>query len=247
MLQSRLIQRVRDLGFQSYEDYFDYLFQARDSGEFASMVNAVTINETFFFRTQDQFDLIKNALLPRLIERSKPPEKKTIRIWSAACSTGDEPYSLAILLKELFIQRFPHITFEIFASDIDSDILSRARRGAYSAYAIRHVPPQLLQKYFSENNEHYQLNESIRSMVQFKQINLADRMAMMRMNGIDLAICANVLIYFPKPIKENVVHSIYNALNPGGLFIIGISETLFGINHPFTLLKEGKSVVYCKA
>ena len=247
LLQSRLRNRVMQLNFESFEAYFSYLKNPNNISEFTEMVNSITINETYFFRSPEQFSLLQNTLLPLLIEQKKSDARPTIRLWSTACSTGDEPYSIAILVKEHFAHLYPTVKFEIYGSDIDSNILERAQRGFYNAYAIRNIPEHLLRKYFTQNGEVFELNNDIRSLVEFKKINLSDRVEMMRMHHIDLAICANVLIYFPNEIRQKVVMSIYNSLARNGLFLIGFSETLFGIEHPFVQIRDGKNMTYQKA
>ena len=246
LLQSRLKVRLLDLKLADYEQYYQYLISPANHSEFAKMVSAITINETYFFRSQDQFTSIQNRIIPMLLLQKQDVPHPVIRIWSTACSTGDEPYTLALILKNRFEKQKPNVRFEILASDIDSDILARAKRGLYSAYSVRNIPSQLLERYFIKTDEGFQISDEIRKMVTFRRINLSDRLEMIRIQGIDLAICANVLIYFPQEIRQNVVNSIYNCLNAGGYFMVGFSETLFGIEHPFTLSREGKNTTYQK-
>ena len=211
------------------------------------MVSAITINETYFFRSPEHFNLIQNSILPQLILQKKDKPNPKIRLWSTACSAGDEPYTLAILLHHYFVNRYPNIRFEILASDIDPIILSKAKKGLYNTYSIRNIPANLLEKYFIGQGDQYQIKPEIASMVEFKRINLSDRIGMMGVHSVDLAICANVLIYFPKHIRQNVVTSIYNSLNKTGFLLIGFSETLFGIEHQFNQTRDGKSITYQKA
>ena len=246
LLQSRLKTRLTQLNLDSFESYFEYLSHPANKAEFGRMVSAITINETYFFRSQEQFNIIQNTILPRLIEHKQETPNPVIKIWSTACSTGDEPYTLALIINHYFKKRYPKYRFEILASDIDTDIIAKAKRGLYSAYAVRNIPSFLLNAYFSKNNETFQISDEIRQMVTFKKINLSDRLEMIRIHGVDLAICANVLIYFPSDIRQNVVNSIYNCLNSSGYFMVGFSETLFGINHPFMQLRDGKNTTYQK-
>ena len=211
------------------------------------MVSAITINETYFFRSQEQYSIIRNSILPQLIAQKKDKTNPRIRIWSTACSAGDEAYTLSIILDKFFVRKYPDIRFEILASDIDPNILAKAKKGIYNAYSIRNVPTNLLEKYFTKAGDEYEIKPALTKLVTFKRINLSDRMEMMGIHGIDLAICANVLIYFPKHIRQRVVTSIYNSLNNEGFFMVGFSETLFGIDHQFQQTRDGKSITYQKA
>ena len=246
LLQSRLKTRLLALQLDSFEAYYDYLQHPANQTEFGKMVSAITINETYFFRSQEQFNTIQNTILPRLIEQKKGDRHPMIRIWSTACSTGDEPYTLALILKHKFMKQYPGYRFEILASDIDTDIIEKAKKGIYSAYAVRNIPPFLLDTHFTRDNDTFHISDQIKQLVTFRKINLSDRLEMIRIQGIDLAICANVLIYFPREVRQNVVNSIYNCLNARGYFMVGFSETLFGIEHPFTPLREGKNTTYQK-
>ena len=248
LLQSRLMPRLGELGLYSYEDYYSLLTASGHPEEFQKMVSAITINETYFFRSSAQFNLIESSILPQLIKQKQEQNAANpkIRLWSAACSAGDEPYTLSIILQHNFLHRYPNIQFEVLASDIDPVILARAKQGIYNAYSIRNIPPPLLKKYFIQRGDQFQIKQEIAERVEFRRINLADRIEMMSMHNIDLAICANVLIYFPTKIRQQVVSSIYNSLSPQGFFMVGFSETLFGIDHKFTQVRNGKSMTYQK-
>ena len=210
------------------------------------MVSAITINETYFFRSEEHFNLIQKSILPQIIKQKESTPHPKIRLWSTACSGGDEPYTLAIILQHYFVNKYPHIQFEILASDIDPEIIQKAKTGVYNTYSIRNVPKHLLEKYFEQQGDLYNIKAEITQYVDFKKINLADPMEMMRVHSVDLAICANVLIYFPNQVRQKVVSAIYNSLNPQGFFMVGFSETLFGIEHQFQKARDGKSMTYQK-
>jgi len=210
------------------------------------MVSAITINETYFFRSEEQFNIIQKSILPRIIKQKENKPHPRIRIWSTACSGGDEPYSLAIILQHHFIKKYPHIQFEILASDIDPEIIQKAKRGVYNTYSIRNIPGHFLEAYFERHGDTYKIKAEIAQLVDFKKINLADPMEMIRVHSVDLAICANVLIYFPGQVRQRVVSAIYNSLNTQGFFMVGFSETLFGIEHQFQKTRDGKSMTYQK-
>ena len=245
LLQSRLKPRLRELNLSSYEDYYKFLRSPNKRQEFFKMVNAVTINETFFFRSSEQFELIETHILPQLIALHGHRRAK-IHIWSAACSTGDEPYTLAIIIKEYFAHRYPNIQFQITATDIDSEALAAAKAGLFKSYATRYIHPFILKKYFTPEGSAHRINDSIKQLVDFKLINLSDRTEMMRIHNVDLTLCANVLVYFPSEMKERVVKSIFKATRKGGFFMVGHAETLFGLEHDFTQARIGKAIFYQK-
>lgn len=245
LLQSRLKPRLLELNLSSYEDYYHYLCSPINRQELVKMVNAVTINETCFFRSSEQFELIKTHILPKLIAEHRHQRAK-IHIWSAACSTGDEPYTLAIIIKEYFAQRYPNIRFQITATDIDSEALDAARMGLFKSSATRYIHPLLLKKYFMAEGNAHRINDSVKELVDFKLVNLNDRTEMMRIHNVDLTLCANVLVYFPSETKERVVKSIFKAMRKGGFFMVGHAETLFGLEHDFTQARIGKAIFYQK-
>lgn len=245
LLQSRLKQRLRELNLASYEEYYKFVCSPINRQELIKMVNAVTINETCFFRSTEQFELIRTHILPQLIALRKDQQPK-IHIWSTACSTGDEPYTLAIIIKEHFAYRYPDIQFLITATDIDSEALAAAKAGLFKSYATRYIPPAILKKYFSPEGNAHRINDGIKQLVDFKLINLSDRTEMMRIHNVDLTLCANVLVYFPSETKEKVVKSIFKSTRKSGFFMVGHSETLFGLEHDFARTRIGKTIFYQK-
>ena len=216
------------------------------NGEFKDLVNAVTINETFFFRNVPKFDLLEKELIPEIIALRAKEGKRQVRIWSAACSTGDEPYTIALLVKDRLQPRYPNVRFEIVGTDINTDVLEKARAGIYGDYAVRNVPPPVMRKHFKEDGARYRLNPEVCRMVRFHNINLSERVAMTRMRGIDIVLCANVLIYFDNQAKQRVVSSIYNNLNAGGFLLVGFSETLYGVTQSFQPVRFDKTIAYKK-
>ena len=246
LLQSRLHRRLEELRFWTFDEYYDYLKTPGNRAEIPLMLNAVTTNETCFFRAPEQVHLIMHFLLPRLIERLTGREENRLNLWSAACSTGDEPYTLALALNEFVMPNHPNLDIRITGSDIDSYALTRAKAGLFSARALQSVPRWMIEKYFIKNPGGFQVTDALRKKVVFKHINLASRIDTMGILGMDLVLCANVLIYFPPPVKEQVITSIYNSLNPGGYLLISPRETLFGLGHPFKQVRAGRLVAYQK-
>jgi chemotaxis protein methyltransferase CheR len=250
LLESRLKRRVEALGLDGFDAYVGRLRSAFASAELTELVNAVTINETYFFRHADQHEHFVRELLPTIVEERLARGQRRVRIWSAACSTGDEPYTLALLILEHLQPRYPHVTFEIVGTDIDTDVVARARRAVYGTYAVRNVPPALLAKYFTrsgtDREPEYTLSPRARNLASFRQANLADEAAMRRMRDVDAIFCANVLIYFDQAAKERVTASLYGALRDGGYLFVGVSETLYGVTQAFQPVRFAQSIAYRK-
>ena len=226
LLESRVRPRLVARNVPDFAAYVRLLQREDGGGEMKHLLNAVTINETSFFRNPSQCDALAKEILPDRIAQRRREGSRTGRLWSAACSTGDEAYTLAILIKERIQPQFPSVQFEILATDIDTDALGRARRGRYRERAVRNVPTAYLHKYFQRSGASYELSAAIREMVAFRSINLTDEAAVRRVGAVDVAMCANVLIYFSDAKKQAVVQSIYRALRPAGYLLVGGSETL---------------------
>ena len=245
-LEAHLRRRIDQIGIATFEEYYRYVALSGNRVEIPHLISTITVNETYFLRSPEQIQLIRNTLLPQLAARSPDNDQRPIRIWSAACSTGEEPYSLALMLEHTSLSEHKALNVEIIGSDIDTNVLIRANSGLFNPYSVRKIPPHLLSKHFNQTPAGYQLKDEIRGKVVFKHINLTDPTETMRMHGIDIAICANVFIYFPEKTREHVLTAIYHSLNPGGFFLIGMSETLFGIGHPFQEIRIDGIVLYQK-
>ncbi len=239
LLENRLIKRIHDNGLKSFEDYFNFVTNSGYERELPKLFDAVTTNETFFFREPQHFDVLSNEIVSRVMEKGS---LKTIKIWSAACSTGEEPYTIAMILRE----RFCNLKIEIVASDISNNVLESAKRGIYSSYSIRNVPPNFLSKYFMKSGENYVLNELVKRSVQFKNINLVDEKSTKSIKGMDIVFCRNVLIYFDDRAKRKVLSHIYDSMNRGGFLFIGTSESLHNITKAFIPIVINNVVVYQK-
>jgi chemotaxis protein methyltransferase CheR len=247
LLESRLLKRLNNLNLNTYEEYLEYVHtNSRKSLELKELFEAITINETYFFRNQPQMDAISQRILPELIKAKTGSFNKKIRIWSAASSSGEEAYSLAILINELIKPKFPGFTFEIVGTDISNDVLKRARSGVFKEYAVRNTPIFYLKKYFQRDGNQFIIDPALKSMVRFNELNLYDDLKMRTMMNFDIVICANVLIYFDVKSKIKVVNHLYNSLNKNGYLFIGYSETLHGISQAFKLVSFPKTIAYKK-
>lgn len=247
LLESRLLKRLNSLNLKSYEEYFDYINSgAGRLSEQKQLFEAITINETYFFRNQPQLDALSQKIIPELIKQKESGFNKKIRIWSAASSSGEEAYSIAILINELIKPKFPQIQFEIIGTDISYDVIQKAKSGIYKEYSIRNTPVFYLRKYFKKDRNHFVLDSKIKSMVRFNELNLYDNVRMRTINNYDIVLCANVLIYFDMSSKIQVVNHLYNSLNKNGYLFIGYSETLHGISQAFKVVSFPKTIAYKK-
>jgi chemotaxis protein methyltransferase CheR len=243
LLESRIKPRLLAQGLPDFETYADRLEQD-GTGEITNLVNAVTINETAFFRHPSQFDALKESILPELVRRRKEASANTLRLWSAACSAGDEAYSLAILIRETLEPRHPHMNFDIVGTDIDTEVLEAARTGRYRRRAVRNVPTAYLNEYFERSDETFVIQPSIRDMVDFRALNLTDDRDMRQMRNFDLIMCANVLIYFDAAAKRDVLAALYRSLRPGGYLFVGGSEALGDLDLPLEPVRQEGALAY---
>jgi chemotaxis protein methyltransferase CheR len=243
LLESRLAARLKAHKLGSFQDYYDFLrFDTYRDKELTALYELVTTNETYFYRDVAQLDTFMTHVIPAVMAANK--ESKQVRIWSAACSTGDEPYTLAILLLE-------HVplagwNIEILATDISDAVLTQARKAEYGPHTLRHVPPTLKRKYFIERGGQFTLAPAVSSRVKFMNLNLYDRPRLKLVRGIDVVFCRNCLIYFDGKGKRQIVSDLRAALKPGGYLVIGFSESLVDMADLFRPVHAGRSVVYQK-
>lgn len=246
LLESRLQKRIKHLGLDNFEKYLLYLkTNPLREEEKKQLYEAITINETFFFRNQPQLDALVANVIPEILE-SKPGGLKRLRIWSAASSSGEEAYSVAMIINELILPKYPNLSVEIVGTDINYAVINTASKGVYKEYSVRNTPPIYLKKYFQKVDNTYILNPKIRDMVKFKVSNLYDDKELRIMNKSDIIFCANVLIYFDAQSKIKVIDNLYNNLNPNGYLFIGYSETLHGISKAFKLVSFPRTIGYKK-
>lgn len=247
LIESRIRPRIEALGLKSYRAYLDFLkfspFRAR---ELEILFKLITINETYFFRDELQLKIIEEKILPELIQSKPKNGFRTLRIWSAGCSTGEEPYTIAMIYLEKIKPKFPDVKFEIIGTDINSSVIEVAKRGIYRQYSMRYVPENYLQRYFNCNGDEFKISEEIKKLVRFEQLNLMDRFQMVMMRNFDLVLLRNVLIYFDENARKEVVSWIYDSLNRGGYLVIGYSETLRNVTKAFKIVYFDKVVAYKK-
>lgn len=249
LLEHRLSHRLRELGLDDFEGYYQYLQSTfRQEEELRKLYNLITINETYFFRFEKQLEAFIKRILPSTMKVKEAKGLKKIRIWSAASSSGEELYSLAILLKEHLNSSLSSWSFELLGTDISQKILDAARQGIYGRNAFRgRVSETHLKKFFIPlGNGKYQIRDDLRKMVKFDYLNLNDIPRIRRLRGTDFIFCRNVLIYFTAEAKKKVVNAFYDILNHGGYLLLGEAESLHGVTSAFKVEHYPGAFVYRK-
>ncbi len=239
LIENRLARIIQENNIKSFEDYLHIIKGNSNGSELNRLFDAVTTNETYFFREPQQLDVFADEILPKLSR-----QKKRMKIWSAACSTGEEPYTISMIMVEKLLS--PR-NFDIYASDISQGVLHSAQNAVYNSYSVRNIPESYLKKYFSNNGHLYHLNSFVKNTVQFIKINLIDEKKMKSFRGIDVIFCRNVLIYFDTKAKQKTVSYLYDSLKPGGYLFIGVSESLHNVTRAFRPCVINKVIIYQKA
>jgi chemotaxis protein methyltransferase CheR len=229
LVSARLRRLVLANGLQNYQDYYRHVLEDRTGAELAAMIDALTTNHTSFLREPDHFRFLKDDVIPKLVDR------KSIDIWCAACSTGEEVWTLLFFLEDAL----PGLRVRIDASDISNKALACARAGMYSAERVTGIPPRWYQKYLERGTGKWQGWYSVpaawRSRVDFRRINLIEPFRWQR--PFPVVFCRNVMIYFDRPTQQKVVASLFASLEPGGYLFIGHSESLTGVRHDFEYVR----------
>lgn len=242
-VERRLIERMEASGCEDFRSYFTKLRFETMGDECQLLTNEMTVNETYFFREEHHFDCLIHSVLPELARCKTPGE--TIRIWCMPSSSGEEPYSIAISLLERWAG-IENWDVEIIASDIDTNILNKARRGLYSERSIRNVPTYLQKKYFSRNGDSFQICESLRDTVEFTRANLMDPSDMRKYKNFDVIFCRNLLIYFDDLSRRVAAQTFFETLNPGGFIMLGHSESMSRISPIFDVRRFQEGTIYQK-
>jgi len=247
-LADRCQKRMQFLGVASLRDYYDCLTaKPMHQAELVSLLNEITVGETCFFRNQAQLDGIRDIILPQIMEARSKLRMRKIRIWSAGCSTGEEPYTLAIMLLEAAQTHLKGWSFQLLATDLNERSVAFAKAGSYADYSVRNVSPQLRNKYFDWAGSKFSVRPEVRQTVKFNRMNLLDDARMILMNGMDLIVCCNVLIYFDVASKKKVLQHFYSSLLDHGHLLLGHAESLFGISDDFRLVHLPSATAYAKA
>jgi len=238
LLESRLTPIARQRGLSGLEELIAKVRMSRDEALLNEVTEAMTTNESFFFRDSTPFDLFRDQFLP-VMEANR--SSKRLRIWCAAASTGQEPYSLAIILRENW-HKWKNWNIEIIGTDISKQVLNKAREGVYSQFEVqRGLPIQLLIKYFTQDGDVWRVNDDIRRMVNYREFNLLDSFS--GLGQFDAIFCRNVLIYFDQPTKSDILERQHRILAKDGALFLGAAETVLGITDRFRPVR-GKRGLY---
>lgn len=246
-LENRLSLRLRANNLPDFDKYYYMLkYDPQASKELRALFDSVTTNETSFFRSPPQIQAFQEKALPEIMQRRIEKGEKVLRLWSAGCSTGDEPYTMGIVMKEVLADTIKEWDIKIFASDISEKALKSARASAYNEYTLRSVPPEIKRKYFLQSGSQFTVCDEIRMLVELQYLNFNDTKRVKLMRGFDIIFCRNVLIYFDDDAKKRFVAQLYDNLNPGGYLFIGHSESLHNISRAFKLVHFPGALGYKK-
>jgi chemotaxis protein methyltransferase CheR len=239
-IERRLTDRMSQVGMNKFAEYFGLLRSA--APEVEQLINSFTVNETYFNREDGQLRCLDRSLLPEIVRTRGPGD--LVRIWSVPCSTGEEPYSIAIWLLENW-RLVDAYNIEIVGSDIDTRVLSEAAVGVYGARALSRLSPDVIKRYFRwEDSFFRRIIDDLRESVKFTQTNLVDAAAMAAQGKFDVIFCRNVLIYFDDASRLAASHNLYEALNPGGFICLGHSESMARISDRFEVRRFEDAIVY---
>jgi len=240
-IDRRLLERIAATDSSSFQSYFAMLRSDADH-EIEYLINAFTVNETYFYREDHQLSCMTSDLLNNILRRKKAGE--SIRIWSIPCSTGEEPYSIAIWLMENW-KEVDRYNIEIVGSDIDTRALKSAMEGVYGNRALMRLSQDMISRYFEKiDDDQYRIDEGLRNSIQFTQANLIEPADMRRFRGFDVIFCRNVLIYFDDASRRIAAENLYDCLHPAGYICLGHSETMSRISSLFSVCRFSDAIVY---
>jgi len=247
MVEGRLRKRLRTLGMTSFRQYCDYLFSPEGMAtENIPMINVVTTNKTDFFREPEHFDHLVETVIPSLIQMYGLGITRELKVWSAACSSGEEPYTLAMVLSD-FGEKWTGFRFSILATDISTSVLDKAMLGIYEHDRVNPIPLPLRKKYLMRNKDRkkelVRIVPELRALVKFRRLNLMDENFGIR-EPMAVIFCRNVIIYFDKQTQERLLNRLCDHLIPGGYLFMGHSETLHGLNVPLVHPAKGMTTIY---
>ncbi|MDR3154364.1 MAG: protein-glutamate O-methyltransferase [Deltaproteobacteria bacterium] len=238
LVRARLAKRINQLQFRDFKTYFKHVMTDSSGDELVFLLDALATNLTSFWREPQHFDFMAKTLLPELEQRRKRPGGggPRLRVWSCACSSGEEPYTIAMVV----LDKSPYFghggDFRILATDLSTKVLNIAKRGEYGPESVKNIPPACLHSYLAKvphekGGDHWRVQDSVRRLVSFRRFNLMDPLPIK--NPLDLIFCRNVMIYFDRATIADLVNKFHSTLEPGGYLFIGHSESLSGLQHPF--------------
>ena len=247
LVENRLATRLKELNLKSFSEYHAYLqYDAGRRQELNRLFEVITTNETSFYRNPPQLKVFQDMVLKDVLDKQRAARQKRLRIWSAGCSTGEEPYTIAIILHEVLRTELPTWDIRITANDLSEAVLAQAREGVYTDYSLRTTPKEIVTRYFTPDGANFKLRPEVKRLVSFGQINLSDRMMLKRVERSHIVFCRNVIIYFDDEMKKNVIAAFYDNLLPGGQLLIGHSESLHNISRAFRPKHYPGAIIYGK-
>jgi chemotaxis protein methyltransferase CheR len=247
LLADRCQRRMKELNTKTFGEYLDCLtIKPNRQAELVALLNEITIGETCFFRNQSQLQALCNVVIPRIVEAKARLAVRRMRIWSAGCSTGEEPYTLALLLLEQSRRSLKNWIVEILATDLNERSLAHAKNAVYDSRSTRNLSAGYREQYFTASGGQLQVQQVVRKSVEFKRLNLSDDTHMSSIRGMDIIFCCNVLIYFDHASKRRVIQHFYNSLLPQGYLFLGQTESLYGVADNFQLVHLPGATAYVK-
>lgn len=237
LVMARLSKRLRALGLKTYGEYCQFLKTKQGEEELGDLIDAMSTNHTFFFRERQHFDFLRDVVLPNNAPREGA--SPSVHIWSAACSSGEEPYSLALLLADYYAGK-PAAKWTIDCTDISTKILKKAQEAIFPGERLKDVPPAMVEKYFQKGmgewEGHYRVRDDVKKHLTFQRLNLLGARYPFK-EPYDVIVCRNVMIYFDKKTQEELVNKFWPLLKPGGYLFIGHAESLTGTQHQYKMIK----------
>jgi chemotaxis protein methyltransferase CheR len=247
LLQDRCSRRMKELKTQTLREYLECLtIRPIRQAELIALLNEITIGETCFCRNQPQLDALRHIVIPSILQAKSDLPLRRIRFWSAGCSTGEEPYTLRMLLLDGADSLLKDWSVEILATDLNERSLAHAQAAVYGDYSTRNLTPIYRSKYFLPHGDQLQVNPAARANIGFSRLNLSDDGRMTLMKNMDAIFCCNVLIYFDLASKRRVIQHFFNNLLPHGYLFLGHSESLFGVSEDFRLVHLPGATAYVK-
>jgi chemotaxis protein methyltransferase CheR len=244
LVEKRLTRRINELGLGSFAAYHYHLRSGHEGEEeFQQVIDELTTNETYFFREIRQLRALVEEIVPQLLQRKRDAgSSRAVNVWSAGCSSGEEPYSIVALALEAGL--LPGRDLRVYASDISRGMLTKSRRGIYREASFRETEPQLREKYFVENQKQFRICDELKRHVDFIHLNLMDRSRIALLGTMDVILCRNVIIYFDLETKKRVIQTFYDKLRPTGYLLLGHSESLINVSSAFELAHLENDLVY---
>ena len=246
LLENRLGNRLKKLNLKNFDEYYNLLrFDVGRAAEMKKLFEVITTNETSFYRNPPQLKVFQEEVLTQVLAQCRTQGKR-LRIWSAGCSTGEEPYTISMIIHGMLKTEVPSWDIRITANDLSDRVLESARKGVYNDYTLRTTSPEILEQYFDVENGQNRVKQDVKKLVSFGQINLRDRVQVKRVERSQVVFCRNVIIYFDDEMKKRAINAFYDNLLPGGYLIIGHSESLHNITRAFKPIHYPGAIIYKK-